>query len=293
MALLAVTLSSFNATSTDNHHPANPLTLVVGATLTALAVGSSLFYCRMRAHPLPGKAHPLPAHFELGQEAFQRGDFEQAVGHYENALSFQQVSSEKIYYERGRVYLEMKDCSAAWEDCKKALTKLQDARSLLDPPVDPNLSAQALCLKAELCLVQNQPRNAIEECQKILTQSTDSKILFQIYLILAVAYYNSKNYAVAMEHCNKAISHNTNQAMGIILLYNQAMCFIRQGNPQPARNSLEWAKVGLDALTFPASFLRLVMPLPSEWRVNIDTILSPSQQFKQKVIEAFNRTNPS
>lgn len=292
MALLSVTLSSLNATSTDNHHPANPLTFVVGTILT-LAVGSSLFFCRMRAHPLPGKAHPLPTYFALGQDAFQKGDFEQAVGHYGNALSFMQVPSEKVYYARGLAYLELKDYVAAWEDCKKALTKLQDARSLLDPPVDPNLSAQALCLKAELYLVEGHLRNAIDECQKILTQSTDSKILFQTYLILAVAYYNSKNYAVAMEHCDKAISHNSNQAIGKILLFNQAMCFIRQDKPQPARNSLEWALYGLDALTFPASFLRLVMPFPSEWKMQIGSSLSPSQQFKQKVNEAFNRTKPS
>jgi tetratricopeptide (TPR) repeat protein len=286
MAISSVAPSFFNATSSTHHHPVNSLALFAGAALTTLALGGSLIYYRL-------KAHPLPAYFELGQEAFQKGQFEKALEHYDNAFKFGQVSAAKIYYEKGSAYLEMKDYEAAWENCKRALTKLQDARSPLDPPLDPNLSPQVLCLKAELCLVQDEKRQAIIECQKVLSSHpTDRKLLMRTHLILALAHYHSQNPLGAMEHCNKAISNNDSQAMGAILSYNQAMCYIMQGNPQYAHNSLEWAQVGLNTLTFASSFLRLVMPLPSEWRVKIDSTLSLSQQLSQRINEAFNRTNP-
>lgn len=294
MALPPVASGFFNATSMDNNNSANSLALLVTATLTALFVGGSLICCRMKAHPLPGKAHPLPAYFELGQEAFQKGDFEKAVGHYENALAFKQVSSEKVYDARSRAYLEMKDYVAAWEDCKKALTKLQDARSPLDPPLDTNLSLQALCLKAELNLVQNQYQGAMKDCQEVLaSKKADKKHLIQAHLILALAHYHSQNYYGAMEHCNKAISHNDDRALSTILLYNQAICYVKHNFIQNAHNSLEWAQQGLDELIFTSSHLRFALTLPSEWNVKVDTSLTPSLQLKQRIGEAFKRTkNP-
>jgi len=288
MSLPPVGSSLFNATSFNSNLPLNSLTLLVGATLTALAVGGSLFYCRL-------EARPVPAYFHLGQQAFQKGNFQEAVGHYESALSLRQASSAKVYYERGRAYLELKDYDAASEDCKKALTRLQDARSPLDPPSDPDLPLQVFCLKADISLAQGDYKAAMLDCQKALVLKNNNKKLFQkAHLIFALAHYLSRNYRAAMDHCNKAITYNDeDRAMASILLYNQALCHIQQGEALNAHYSLEWAPIGFDELQFSPSLLRYALPLPTEWQVKIATDLPPSQQIRQKIDEAFRRTKNS
>jgi tetratricopeptide (TPR) repeat protein len=284
--LLPVGSSPFHATSYENSNT-NTLTIFALGTVTALAVAVSLAYCRLKAP----QARPTPLYFDLGKAAFEAGNFAIALQHFDDALTHRQASAPKIHYEKARAYLEMGEYDASLESCERASKLLRDAPLPIGPAMDSELPAQLLCLQADLHLMQSKKTQVIYECGRVLElKPKNSQLLRQTYLLLALAYSQSNNHLAAQENYARATTNNleTNLAIAVIILYNQALCKYKAGC-KDAHCFLEWAERDCQALSFRPSLLRFVLPLPPEWGEKIDPTdanLTPAEQLKRRIQKA-------
>lgn len=284
--LLPLGSNPFPSTTYENSNT-NTLAVFALGTLTALTVAGSIAYCRLKTP----QARPVPAYLNLGQQAFENGEFALALQHFDDALTHRQAPPLKLHYEKARVYLEMGEIEAGLESCERTSKLLRDAPLPIGPAMDSELPAQLLCLQADIHLMQGKQRQVIDECGRVLNlHPKNNQLLRQTYLLLALAHSQSNNHLAAQTHYASATTNNTenNLAIAVIILYNQALSQYKAGLSAHARCSLEWAEMTCQALSFRPSLLRFALPLPSEWGENIDPTanLIPGDQLKKRIQKA-------
>lgn len=259
----------------------NTLTVFVLGTLSALTILGSLACYRW-------KAHSVPAYFNLGQEAFAKGQFALALQHFDNALVHRQAPSVIIHYQKALAHLELEDFASSLKSCDLAL-KIGGLRSpAFAPKQYPDLKIELMILKADLYLKDGQTKETIEECTRVLQLAPNRNEHFlRIHLLLALAYHRSTSYDWALTHYKEATRYNSepSYSMAAIILYNQALAQRSSDKSQDAGYSLEWAQETCRSITTPI-LLRWVLPLPAEWEEKIDPFTpppTPLDQLKKRI----------
>ena len=123
-----------------------------------------------------------------GIEAAQRGEQQQAIEHYTNAIGLQPEDSD-TYFRRGRAYYETGNHELAIQDFTKSLE--------LDP-------GDSVVYKSRAYVYDDRGDHnlAIRDCDKALELDPDNA---GTYLLRGIAYGSLGNYALAIQDCNKSI----------------------------------------------------------------------------------------
>ena len=131
-----------------------------------------------------------------GIEAAQRGEQQQAIEHYTNAIGLQPEDSD-TYFRRGRAYYETGSHDLAIQDFTKSLE------------LDPDDAVVYKC-RAFVYDDKGDPHLAIQDYDRALELDPDNA---WTYLLRGAAYGSRGDYALVIQDCNKSIELDPGKAL--------------------------------------------------------------------------------